>query len=152
MTHTDAADALPDPDFHPEFYADTTIKRFVAWLVDTVLITLITLLAIPLTAFIGLFFLAGLYLLVGLVYRTVSLTRWSATPGMRLMAVELRQLNGARFDLGMALLHTGAYMVMMTIFVLQAISIILMMTGSRGQGLHDHLLGTAALNQAAVRR
>lgn len=150
MIQTDAPWGLPDPDDHPEFYSDTTTKRFFAWLIDTVLITLISLVAIPFTAFVGLFFFAGLFLIVSLVYRVASLANWSATPGMRLLSVEMRTRSGDRFDLPTAFLHTGAYMVMMAVFVLQAVSIILMITGSRGQGLHDHLLGTSAINRAAV--
>lgn len=150
MTATHAPWALPDPDLHPEFYADTVMKRFFAWVVDSVLITLLSLLAIPLTAFVGLFFFAGLFVLVGLVYRIASLARWSATPGMRLMAIELRTRDGARLDLPLAALHTILYMMMAALVVVLAGSIILMLTGARGQGLHDHLLGTAAINRAVL--
>jgi len=139
---------LPDPDTHGEFYADTAIKRFFAWIVDTVLILLLTLLAIPFTAFVGLFFLAGLFVLVGLAYRVVTIANASATPGMRLMAIEFRTSSGERFDLAMATLHTLLYLFMSSLFVLQVVSIILMLTTARGQGLHDHLLGTAAINRA----
>ena len=147
MTHTDPIWGLPDPEMQPDFYADTTIKRFFAWIVDTVLIALICLLVIPFTAFVGLFFFAGLYMLVSLVYRIVTVANGSATLGMRLMAIELRDRTGQKLDLPTAAAHTILYMIMMSLFVLQAISIILMLTGSRGQGLHDHILGTAAINR-----
>jgi uncharacterized RDD family membrane protein YckC len=147
MTYTQPPSGLPDPDLQPEFYADTTLKRFLAWVVDTILITLICIVAIPLTAFVGLFFFAGLFLIVNLIYRIVTITRHSATPGMRLMAIEFRDRTGARFDLTTASLHTLLYMGMASVVILQVISIILMLAGSRGQGLHDHLLGTAAINR-----
>ena len=138
---------LPDPDLYPEIYADTVTKRFFAWIVDTIAITLISILAIPFTAFLGLFFLAGLFVLVSLVYRTASLARWSATPGMRLMAIEIRARDGGPLDLPTAALHTIGYLVMSALVILQAISIILMLTSARGKGLHDQLLGTAPVNR-----
>lgn len=141
---------LPDPDTHAEFYADTSMKRFVAWIVDTVVILLISIIAIPFTAFVGLFFFAGLFTVVSLIYRIVTIANWSATPGMMLMAIEFRNNRGERFDLGTATLHTILFNVMSWLFVLQFVSIILMMTGARGQGLHDLVLGTAAINRAAA--
>jgi uncharacterized RDD family membrane protein YckC len=149
MTFDDTASGLPDPDQHPDLYADTTMKRFFAWCVDAVVILLLSLIAIPLTLFVGLFFFALLVPVVAFVYRVVSLANWSATPGMRLMAIELRARDGGRMDLGISIFHVGLYMIMVSVVVLQAASIILMMTGARGQGLHDHLLGTAVLNKSS---
>lgn len=140
---------LPDPERKPEFYADVATKRFMAWIVDTILITLLCLLIIPFTAFTALFFLPLLYLVVGFVYRTVSLASRSATPGMRLMAVELRAGDGSRLDLPMAALHTLGYTVSVSMVLPQIVSIVLMLTSPRGQGLSDMVLGTAALNRAA---
>jgi uncharacterized RDD family membrane protein YckC len=146
MTY-DTMSGLPDPEFHPEIYADTVVKRFFAWIIDTIAITLISILTIPFTAFVGLFFFAGLFVLVSLVYRIVSLARWSATPGMRLMAMEIRARDGGPLDPPTAALHTILYVVMAAIVILQAISIIMMLTSARGQGLHDQLLGTAPMNR-----
>ncbi|MCA8880687.1 MAG: RDD family protein [Rhodobacteraceae bacterium] len=148
MTTSDPLWGLPDPDTHGEFYAATTMKRFFAWIVDTVLILLLSLVAIPFTAFVGLFFFALLFLMVSLVYRIAAIAAWSATPGMLLAGLELRTARGERFDAATAAAHTILYLVMMSFFVLQAVSILLMLTSARGQGLHDHLLGTAAINRA----
>ncbi|MGS4945700.1 RDD family protein [Meridianimarinicoccus sp. RP-17] len=146
-TTTPSMTGLPDPDLFPEIYADTVVKRFFAWIVDTVAITLISILAIPFTAFVGLFLFAGLFVLVSLVYRIASLAHWSATPGMRLMAMEIRARDGGPLDLPTAALHTIGYLFMSAVVILQAISIILMLTSPRGQGLHDQLLGTAPVNR-----
>jgi len=148
MTHTDPYWGLPDPDTRGEFYADVALKRFLAWIVDTLAITLLTVLAIPLTAFVGLFFFAGLFVLVSLAYRVVTITRASATPGMRLAGIEFRNFRGERFDVTLATMHTVAYLFMSTFFVLQIVSIILMLVTARRQGLHDLVLGTAALNRS----
>ena len=107
QSRTDRLWGLPHPDTHGEFYADVPTKRFLAWLVDSVLILLLTLLAIPLTAFTGLFFFPFLWLTVSAVYRIASLSRSSATPGMRLMAIEIRNGRVVRLDLVMPMDRPG---------------------------------------------
>ncbi|WP_299692399.1 RDD family protein [uncultured Tateyamaria sp.] len=140
---------LADPVTQPQFYRDVAGKRLLAWIVDTVLITLICLLILPFTAFIALFFFLGLMAVVSFVYRVLTLAGGSATLGMRLFAIEFRDRHGARFDLGTAFLHTVGYTVSWAVAPLQLISIVLMATSGRGQGLTDMLLGTAALNRRA---
>jgi uncharacterized RDD family membrane protein YckC len=139
--------SLPDPEYQAEFYADVPVKRALAWGVDTILIALITLLVVPFTLFLGLFFLPVLYMALSFLYRTVSLARRSATPGMRLMAIEFRDRTGARFDLGTAFLHTLGYTLTISTLLPQLLSIGLMLTTARGQGLTDMVLGTVAINK-----
>jgi uncharacterized RDD family membrane protein YckC len=141
---------LPDPVIQPEFYADVPMKRLLAWLVDTILIALICLLILPFTAFTGLFFFPLLMLMVGFAYRVITIANRSATWGMRLMAIEFRTAQGERFGLGLATLHTLGTSFSFALPVLQVISVVLMMTTARGQGLTDHLLGSVALNRAAA--
>ena len=141
--------ALPDPDFQAEFYSDVPMKRAVAWIFDTILIAILTIVIVPFTAFTALFFLPVLYLTMSFVYRWVSLARKSATPGMRLMAIEFRNRDGARFDAGIALAHTIGYTLTIGTLVPQILSVVLMLTSARGQGLTDHVLGTVAINRAA---
>lgn len=143
MTH------LPDPDRHAEFYADVPVKRALAWAVDTVLITLLTALIVPFTAFTALFFLPVLFLAVSFAYRTTSLARRSATPGMRLMAIEFRDQSGQPFDLNTAFWHTLAYSLAIAFVLPQILSAVLMLTGARGQGLGDLALGSVAINRPA---
>lgn len=140
---------LPDPEMQPEFYADVPVKRLVAWVIDTVLIVLVSILLIPLTAFTAFFFFPFLVMLVGFFYRWWSLASRSATPGMRIVAIEIRNGRGEHLDTSTAALHTLAYSVAMTTVILQVASAVLMLTGPRAQGLHDLLLGTAAVNRAA---
>lgn len=141
---------LPDPRTQPEFYADVPMKRLVAWLVDTVLIALICLLIVPFTAFTGLFFFPLLMLVVGFAYRVVTIANRSATWGMRLMAIEFRTAQGERLGLGLATAHTLGTSLSFAMPLLQVVSVILMLTTARGQGLTDHLLGSVALNRAAA--
>lgn len=148
MTYSDALWGLPDPDTHGEFYASIATKRFLAWIVDTIVILLISVIAIPFTAFVGLFFFAGLFLLSGIIYRVVTIANWSATPGMKLMAIEFRNARGERFDLGTSVAHTVLFLLMSSLFIVQIASMVLMVVSPRGQGLHDLVLGTAAINRA----
>jgi uncharacterized RDD family membrane protein YckC len=148
---TDYSWHIPDPATQPEFYADIPLKRLIAWGVDTALILVICLLILPFTAFTALFFLPFFYLVVGFAYRVVTLARGSATWGMRLVAIEFRRMDGQRFDLGTAFLHTAGFTLSTVAFLFQAISIVLMLTGPRAQGLTDHILGTVALNRRAGR-
>ncbi len=144
------APGLPDPELHAEFYADVPLKRFLAFIVDTILIVVITILLIPLTAFTALFYLGFLALVVSFGYRTLTLASRSATPGMRLIAIEFRDHRGDRFDFGSAFLHTLLFTVSMSMVVPQVISIILMLTSARRQGLSDMFMGTAAINRTAL--
>lgn len=140
---------LPDPELLPEFYAWVPAKRLVAWLVDTLLILAITLVVLVFTAFLTAFVLPVLYVGINIAYRTVALTRWSATPGMLLMAIELRDRRGNRVARDTALLHTLAYTVSVLTILPQIASVAMMLTSPRGQGLGDTLLGTVMLNRPA---
>ncbi len=140
---------IPDPHSQPDFYADVPTKRLIAWVIDTVVVLVICLLILPFTAFTGIFFFPLLFLTISFIYRVVTLARGSATWGMRLTAIEFRTLQGDRFDLSLAFLHTLGYCVSWTLTLLQVASVILMLTSQRGQGLSDHVLGTVAINRRA---
>ena len=140
---------LPDPITQPEFYADVPTKRLVAWIFDLVVILALSAIIVVFTAFVGLFFFGFLMLVTGFIYRTVTLATGSATFGMRLVSIEFRDRNGRRFDFGQAFLHTLGYHLSFSIFPAQIVSIVLMLTSSRSQGLTDHFMGSVAINRAA---
>jgi len=142
--------ALPDPETQPEFYADVPAKRLVAFVVDTLVIIVLSLLVVPFTAFTGLFFFPVLMAVIGFAYRVVTITRGSATWGMRLVAIEFRAADGRRFDLGLAFAHTLGLTISFGLPLLQVASIVLMLTRPRGEGLSDLVLGTVALNRRAA--
>lgn len=139
--------SLPDPEYQAEFYTMTVPKRLVAWVIDSILIVLLCVGAVFLTAFVGLFIWPLLYLVIGFVYRAATLSNGSATLGMRFAGIELRDLTGRRLDGQQAVLHTAGYTLSIAIPVLQVISIIMMLTTAKGQGLSDLLLGTVVLNR-----
>jgi len=143
----DALSDLPDPHRQGAFYEGVPIKRLIAWVIDTGITAVFCALAVVFSGFIGLFFLPALFLVIGLVYRIVTMANGSATLGMRFMAIEFRDMRGQRFDLGQAVMHTLGYTVSFAFAPLQIVSIILMLTSSYKQGLTDHVLGTVALNR-----
>jgi uncharacterized RDD family membrane protein YckC len=139
--------ALPDPIRHAAFYRGTAPRRLAAWALDTAATAVLTVLIVPLTAFTALFFLPLLYATVNAAYRWATLAAWSATPGMALAGIELRAADGGRLSGAMAALHTAAYLASWIFVLPQVVSVALMATSSRGQGLTDILLGTAAIRR-----
>lgn len=148
MFYDDAAlRGLPDPISQSAFYESVPAKRLVAFVVDLVVIVLLSALIVPFTAFTGIFFFPILVAVVSFAYRVVTLTNGSATLGMRVMGIEFRTSKGERFDLGMAFLHTAMFTVWTSMGLPQLISVVLMLVTARKQGLSDVILGTAAINR-----
>ena len=148
--HSDPDWHLPDPDSQGEFYADVPLKRLLAFLVDTVLLLLVTVLIVIVTLGLAAIFLVPVWWLLNLAYRTMTLANSSATPGMRLFAIEFRDTRGQRLDGSAAFLHSLGFMLSFTFFPVQILSMVLMVASPRGQGLSDHFLGTVALNRRAA--
>ena len=139
--------ALPDPDYDRAFYDGVPAKRLFAWVIDVVLVTIITFL-LGIVTLSALWWIWPLtFILVNFLYRAGTIAAGSATLGMRLMNIELRGATGARLSGGEAVLHTLAYMVATGFVILQVISIVMMAFGARHQGLHDLILGSAAINR-----
>jgi len=134
------------------FFADVPAKRLLAWLIDTGLITALVALSLPFTLFIGLLFLPFLFMVVGLVYRWVTIAQLSATPGMWMTGIEFRMLDGRKFDTATAFLHTLGYSISFSMVLPQVISIGLMLSTERKTGLGDLILGTVAVNRAILPR
>jgi uncharacterized RDD family membrane protein YckC len=151
--HTDMIrmpiNAQPDPDTHPEFYADVVAKRFLAWVVDVLLIAGLTFIFTLFSLLTAVLILPLVFAVIGFLYRWVTLTGRSATPGMRLLSIEFLRPDGDGFDGGTAFLHTAGYYVSVAVFPLQLISIAMMLISRRKQGLTDHILGTVAVNRRA---
>lgn len=138
---------LPDPNYQSEFYAGIPVKRFVAWVADEILILLATFIVVLLTLGLASFFVTIIYFTLSFIYRATTLARRSATLGMRLMAIEIRNIRGQRLDQGEAMLHVGGYMISAVFLLPLVISAFLVITSSRCQALHDLLFGTAAINR-----
>ena len=140
--------ALPDPDRHAEFYSGVAFKRGLAWIVDTLFVTLIVALVALVTALTALLILPLVWLAVGFLYRWVTLSGNSATWGMRLFNIEFLDRYGQRFDAATAFVHTLGYSLSMAFVLPQLLSVALMIISRRGQGLTDMVLGSVAINRA----
>jgi uncharacterized RDD family membrane protein YckC len=142
---------LPDPDTAPQFYDGVAVKRLIAWLVDSLGILCITLLVwllvTILTLGFGVFAFGFIYIAVSVIWRAWSIASTSATPGMLLMAIELRNNAGYRLDPSLAVLHTLIYLLFFAFGITVVATMVAMAVTPRRQGLHDLLLGTAAINR-----
>ncbi|MCC6008662.1 MAG: RDD family protein [Rhodobacteraceae bacterium] len=138
---------LPDPETAPQFYEGVPAKRLVAWFVDMILVVALTLVVVVATFFIAIFIFPLVLLVVNLGYRSYFVARNSATPGMRFVGIELRNREGAHLEPVEAVLHSVAYTLVAAFVLPLVISIVLILTSARKQGLHDMFLGTAAINR-----
>ncbi len=138
---------LPDPSYDPVFYDGVPAKRLFAWLIDVLLISIVTLILGLVTFTLLLWIWPIVYLTVSFLYRSLTIAAGSATLGMRLMNIELRGPTGQRLSGTEAALHTLAYLIASGFVIVQLVSVFLMATGARHQGLHDLFLGTAAINR-----
>ena len=138
---------LPDPISQAEFYRGVPLKRLLAWVVDVFVAGLLTAVLATLPFFIGWFFFPVIFIVVSFLYRVSTISSGSATWGMRLFNIELRNREGQALEPTEALLHTAGYMVAAGFFLPQVISMGLIATSARAQGLHDMLCGTAAINR-----
>ncbi|ETA51004.1 RDD family protein [Ponticoccus alexandrii] len=142
-------DHLPCPDRQADFYSGVTVKRAVAWVIDVSVVwaigTVITLISI-----VGVFVMPMIVLAVGFLYRWLTISRGSATWGMRLMSIELRDAWGQKLDGGQAALHVLGYYLSMSVFIVQVVSMGFMALSERGQGLTDMVLGTVMLNRRST--
>lgn len=147
FTDRSFAQGLPDPALRGDFYAGVRTKRLVAWVLDTILIALVSAILVPFTAFTALFFFPVFMLVTGFFYRWFTLTAGSATWGMALMAIQLRESDGHKLSSSTAFWHTVGYSVSIAVAPLQLISVIMMCVTDRRQGLTDLILNTAAINR-----
>lgn len=148
----DAPGGLPDPETDRQFYAGVPARRLFAFLVDIVIVWGIALLIGALTLGIGLFLLGPIVAAVDFLYRVATITNNSSTWGMRLMGIELRQRNGARFDLPHAFGHTILFYIALAFAPAQLVSVFLMAGSAMGRGLHDLPFGSTMINSPADSR
>jgi len=144
------SNTYPDPVQQSVFYADVPVKRAMAWIFDTVLIAALVAILIPLTGFLALFFLGGLYVVVSFLYRWIGLARHSATMGMRLMGLEFRDAQGYRMGTVAGFAHTLFYALSVAFVLPQIVSVLMICLSRRGQSLSDVVLGVVLVNRSAL--
>ncbi|GHA42946.1 hypothetical protein GCM10008927_04360 [Amylibacter ulvae] len=137
---------LPDPHLDAQFYEGVAFKRFIAWVIDVVILVLIFLAATIAT--LGLAAVFGFLIFVlNFAYRVYFLNKKSATVGMMIAGIEIRNKHGNRLNQQEAMWHTGLYMFNFLVFPLLLLSLMMTYLTSYGQGLHDYVLGTTAINK-----
>jgi uncharacterized RDD family membrane protein YckC len=141
---------LPDPTRHAAFYDNVPTKRALAWVIDAGIAGVIVAMIVPFTAFIALFFLPAMFLMVSFFYRWVTIAAGSATLGMRIMGITLLDRDGHALNSATAFGHTLIYTICMAMVVVQVVSIVMMLSGGRGQSLGDMVLGTVMINRPAM--
>lgn len=144
------AQTFPDPQAQPFYYEDVLPRRALAWVFDTIFIAFLVALLIPLTGFLALFFLGGLYVVVSFLYRWIGLARNSATLGMRMVGLEFRDAQGYPMSGAQGFLHTLFYVLSMAFVVPQILSVLMMVFSRRGQGLSDVVLNVVLVNRRAL--
>lgn len=151
MTYYDAEYTdLPDPELDSAFYDKVPTRRLLAWVIDGGLTLFITfLIATFLTLGLGFFIFPVLWMVIGFVYRVITISSASATIGMRIFGIEFRTKTGQKFTTSLAVAHTALYLVFAGIVVLHLLSIVMILSTRYGQSLPDTILGTTAINRPA---
>lgn len=148
-----------DPEFHPDLFRGVLSRRFFAFLIDLIVLSVPIILGVIFIALFGIVTLGLGWLLFWLVsplsviwailYYGLSLGGpHSATVGMRVMDLELRTWTGERgyFLLGAA--HAVLYWI--SVSLLTPLIVLVGLFNRRRQLLHDLALGTVIVNARSV--
>jgi uncharacterized RDD family membrane protein YckC len=146
MPHYDLS-GLPDPEIDAQFYAGVPFKRLVAWFIDFFIIVALAAGASIATIGIAAIFFPLTLLIINLIYRIYFLKTRSATPGMIITGIEIRNHLGNRLSSDEALWHTVVFTLAMMFFFIQILSVAMMLFSRHGQGVHDYMRGTTAINR-----
>jgi uncharacterized RDD family membrane protein YckC len=146
-----------DPLARPELFDGVLPRRLLAFLVDAVLIGLLTIPLAVLNVFLGIltlglsWFLFPVFIpLVALGYNALTMGGpASATPGMRLFGLEMRIWDGQRMYVLLAALHAVVFW--FSIYLLTPLVLLVGLFSERRQLLHDLLLGTVLVDRKAAR-
>lgn len=155
MTYHDAM-STPDPVLDAQFYDGVPMRRFVAFCIDAAIAFVLWCAVLLVGLFLTILTLgAGAPLLVFAISATDFLYRWatladgSATVGMRLTGIELRDAAGRRLDPVTAFLHVGGFYVTVVFLPLLVVGWVLMAGSPHRRLMHDLILGTVAINRPA---
>jgi uncharacterized RDD family membrane protein YckC len=145
-----------DPLIDPAYYRNVVWRRLFAHLIDTALVALVmapVLIAMLLTAVVTLGLIAIPMVVAFTFVRAVYYIIYtggakSATPGMRLLGIELRGIDGRRPGYLQSALRTLLYYALLG--VLTPLVLIVIPLNRQRRGLHDFLSGTVVVNRLEV--
>ncbi len=143
-----------DPALTPELFSGVRSRRTFAFLIDVVIIALLTFAAGILVFFLGVFTLGLGFLLyavlptaVALLYVALTLGGpQAATLGMRSMGLEMRLWYGAKPYPLLATVH--ALLFWFSVSVLTPLVLLVSLFSDRKRLLHDIVLGVVIINTA----
>ena len=142
----------PTPAQAPHLFGGTILRRSLGYLVDVVFIAVLGLCLAFALSIIGLLsfgLLSPLAILVmalwPLLYHSFFLARSGATPGMRLLGVELRDWSGRRVEPLQAVLVVLLFYA--TISLTAWLVLIVVLLNDRGRALHDMLANTLVVRR-----
>jgi uncharacterized RDD family membrane protein YckC len=143
-----------DPAVRPEVYDGVRTRRIFAFLIDAAIVLFLMVAAYVVIGVLGIFTLGLLWFLLPAVWPVVAILYSvltiggsnSATPGMRFMGIDIRNVHGERIDYGIALLHVLGFW--FSVAILTPLVLLVTLFTERKQLLHDLVLGTVAVRSA----
>ena len=147
-----------DPDTQPELFQGVLARRFMAFLIDVIIIVVPILVLTVFIAVFGLitlgigwllfFLLTPIAVLWAIVYTGATLgSPQSATIGMRTMNLEMRTWYGSPMYFLLGAVHVIFFWALMT--ALTPLILLVGLFNQRRRLLHDFLTGTVVINNTA---
>ena len=101
---------------------------------------------------LGAIFVAGplimvMFSLTGFIYRWIMLAQRSATVGMMLTGIEVRDGNGDPMTSGTGFIHTAGFYATFLFLPLLFIGWFLMFSAPHRRAMHDLILGSVVINR-----
>lgn len=147
-----------DPVVQPELFEGLRWRRTMAFVVDVSMVGMLFMIAAFAVFFLGLLTLGLGWMLYFILWQAVALLYTaftlggpsSATPGMRLMGLEMRLWYGAKAYPLLAAAHVIAFW--LSISFLTPLVLVVSLINERKRLLHDIVLGTVVVNAGAITR
>ncbi len=141
-----------DPVRQPQLFDGVIFKRTIAFIIDAIIISLLTAAAYVVVALLGIITLGLAWLLFGLVFPAVGLGynaltiggRNSATIGQRLMGLEVRMWFGGKVTPLVAAFHALLFWFSLVVF---CPILLWALFDARKRCLHDILAGVLFINR-----
>ena len=136
---------------NPALYAGLLSRRILAYLMDAVFLGIAAGLlwfVLVIMTFGLLAVLLPVIALLPILYHGIFVGRNSATPGMRLMGLEVRTLAGARPDYFQAFLLAAIFL--FTIVPTAWLVLLVALFNERRRTLHDWVVGTVVVRREAL--
>ncbi len=141
-----------DPYAQPELFEEVRRRRVGAFLIDVILVLLMTFVAYIVLAVAGLFTFGLAWFLLGIAFPAIALAYSaitfggpaSATIGMRMMDLEMRTWYGSPMYALLGAFHTLLYY--FSVSILTPFILLVALFNARKRCLHDYLCGTVVIN------